>query len=204
MKDKKILVIVIVVVLMLVIGYLIINNSSNNKAIKIVKDKFNQANTLFVDDCQETKDIKELGLYCHYDTFANFKTKFYDIYDKSVDFIDIYSEYPNPYYVGAIPVTNIVNNYEDISNVFRYLYNDDGVFYSKCTTSGYKFDKVDDFKIKTNNSDTIEAEYVIYYSDDTESLKSDGKIKLVKEDDNWKIINVTIMEMCNSIYNVGR
>ena len=77
MKDKKKLIIVGVLVLILLIGYLIFNNSSKSESITIVKEKFQEANSLFVDDCKETKDVKELGLFCYFDTFANFKSKFF-------------------------------------------------------------------------------------------------------------------------------
>jgi len=169
---------------------------STDEAIEIAKDKLEAANNFFgkFESSFECKDSISEG-YCYYDTLDNFKNKFYEIYSKQIEYRDVY----------------IVEGTGDFSSNFnsapQIMISENKVYvWNHCTegTGGYSIKGNYNVDSVTNNQ--IVVKYVLNQNnmDLDENNDYDAEIKLVKEDNEWKLVKAEIIGRCTTAYTVGK
>ena len=161
---------------------------TNSEALSIVKEKVEEANNFFgsfesSNEC--TNNVSE-G-YCYYTTLDSFKNQFYRIYSTNLTYNDVFNDNQ-----GFAP-------YIKTNNSKVYVLN-------HCTEGSGDKSLKGDYEVKSVTSDTIIAKYVILDTDSVTGNTSnqDVEVKLVKEDNTWKIMKATLVGRCNGIYEVGK
>lgn len=202
LKGKPWIIIVLIVIGLLIgfgVYHLFFNNSNNNKtekpgsdllsreeAISIAKTKLDLAVNLFGDFRSSAGCADSIASeYCYYDTASNFKNKFYSIYSKDVNYEDVFN--------GTTDTPGI-----KISNDKVYIHNN-------CSrqVGDRIFKGNDELMSITNNS--IVVKYANYFAGSSANSEvQSATIKLVKEDKEWKVLRVSMLGNCNSIYEAGK
>lgn len=187
---------------------------SNDEAIKIAKEKLKKTEILtneFDNTCFNGKDAygntegTMEDMFCFFDTLDNFKKTFYNIYSSKLEYKDVLFEFKFP---GETHSTNL--KYEgDFGNIPGYAIKDKKVYTRGCTIGSGVYSRMDKFSVASNSSNTIKLNYVVMAKDpDIEDAKEyeyeKTTMTLVKEDGDWKILNATIVDMCNGVYKVGK
>lgn len=161
---------------------------TKDEALVVVKDRVLSANNFFGNfkSSSECTDMIE-DMYCYYDTVGNFNSKFYSIYSKSLTYLDVFNDSRE-----GTPRLKISDNK-------AYVFN-------HCTMGSGDKSLKGDYKIRNITSDTISATYVFLDTDPISGSTTDvnAELKLVKEDDSWKVANITLLGICNGIYDVGK
>ncbi len=199
-KKKNVLIaslLLIIVLLGGIVVYLLLNKPkeevkttviTNEEALTIAKEKIEAANNLLGDfkssyECTaKTEDV-----FCYYDTVDNFKNKFYSVYSKDLAYTDVFNEDKE----GA-PGLRIK---DDKTYIFNH-----------CTGGSGDKSLKGNYEIKSVTEDTITVKYIILDTDSINgtTLDQEAEAKLVKEDNTWKITKVTVLSVCNGIYEVGK
>ena len=160
---------------------------TKEEALVVVKERVETANNFFgnFDSSSECTDMID-DIYCYYDTVGNFNSKFYSIYSKNLTYIDVFNEREGS------PSLKISDNKAYVSN--------------HCTMGSGDKSLKGDYEIRNITSDTISATYVFLDTDPISGSTNDvnAELKLVKEDDSWKVANITLLGICNGIYDVGK
>ena len=166
------------------------NVLSNDEALRIAKEKVEAANNFWgsFKSSDECADSISDG-YCYYDTSDNFKNKFYSVYSKELIYTDVY-------------------NGEVIEGQAMLKFSDNKVYvWNHCTMGSGDYSLKGNYEIKSVTSDTIIGEYIMtqdnssYGGTKTDEAK---EVKLVKEDNEWKVAKITILGICSSAYEVGK
>lgn len=160
---------------------------TKEEALVVVKSKVEAANNFFGDfksssDCADSIE----DVFCYYDIVNNFNSKFYSIYSKSMTYADVFNNSE-----GA-PGLKLSNSKVYISN--------------QCTMGSGDKSLKGDYEIRNITSDTITAKYAFIDTDPVSGSTSDvyADLKLVKESDEWKVAKITLLGICNGIYDVGK
>ncbi len=185
---------------------------SNDEAIKIAKEKLEEANTnkLIGDTCFDGKEeYSEEGngsLFCYYGTLETFKNKFYNVYSSKLDYKDVFVEY-------NVESGKSLANFSldgDISALPNYTVKDNKVYTNGCAIGTGSYNRMDKFSVDSISADTIKINYVVIGnssdvpSESEEYEYSKATMTLVKENGDWKILKATIVDMCNGVYEVGK
>ena len=216
-KKNNLLVVILLILLIAACGFIVYdkflkkdnNNSqkdilSNEAALSLIKEKHNEANAFFGDfkseECGENVE-KSNGVACYYSTLDAFKTKFYSIYSKDLEFKDVFLDYAD--YETA-------EYKDDYAHETAYAIKDNKVYIDNACKAGGLEVKIIDYKIVNITEDKIEAninfKYIdnfVYDDNDTEEVERSESMILVREKDgqgtNWKVKKTLIIENCDSL-----
>ena len=224
-KNKNGIIAVLVVVIIALIGAVVYfvfikkddksveNNDkiiSNAEAIKIAKEKLELANTnnLIGDTCFDGKEqYGEEGIesmFCYYGSLDNFKNKFYGVYSTQLEYKDVFEEH-------QLPSEKAETNVPNADLIQGYAINGDKVYTNSCTIGTGGYNRMDNFTVDSISADTIKLNYAVIGNsipeipEESEEYEySKATMTLVKENEDWKILKATIVDMCNGVYEVGK
>ena len=176
---------------------------TNDEAIKIAKEKLEEANIPnFIGNlCLDGKNERDAEGYCYFDTLENFKKKFYSVYSNKIVYNDVFIEYN---------YSNGETSKGNLGNIPEYGIKDNNVYTSSCNIGGNGFIRFGNFSVDSNIEDKIVVKYNEVFLKDVldensgEEERDSVKITLIKENNDWKILNATIVDQCNGTYKVGK
>lgn len=206
-KKNNLLVVILLILLIASCGFIVYdkflkkdsnNNSqknilSNDVALSLIKEKLNEANTLFgsFESSKCDQNVEKVDDFaCYYSTLDDFKTKFYSIYSKDLNYKDVFLDYAD--YENADDMKK-----QSYASETAYLVKDNKVYVdNECRASGLEY-KIIDYKIVNVTEDKIEASIKYVYDGETEHNES---MILVREKDgqeaSWKIKKAHIFGKC--------
>lgn len=183
---------------------------SSDEAIKIAKEKIEMANNFSNDDkCfKENREREDGTNWCYYGTIEDFKNKFYAIYSSKLVYKDVMNEYKSLTSTTDWS-TNVKIEGGMLSSIPNYVIDGNKIYRDSCTIGSGTYSSVAKFTVVSITNDTLKIDYVIMEKEpDIENAKEQEREKatiiLVKEDNDWKILKATIVDMCNGVYTVGK
>ena len=193
---------------------------SNELAIALAKEKFDIANK-YLDDStryrgEEYSKEGEGSLFYEYKSLDEFKKEFYSIYSSKLSYKDVLGEQNlsvnKKNALDGVSSNLISDKDNDVVDMHLYAIKDNNVYINSCTASGSDFKRAGDYTVESVTNDTIKVNYSIYMyalepgmSDEEYKYEKDGKITLVKENGEWKILNAVVAAgVCGRIYKVGK
>ena len=193
---------------------------SNELAIALAKEKFDIANK-YLDDStryrgEQYSEEGEGSLFYEYKSLDEFKKEFYSIYSSKLSYKDVLGEQNlsvNKKNASDGVSSNLISDKDnDVVDMHLYAIKDNNVYINSCTASGSGFKRAGDYTVESVTNDTIKVNYSIYMyalepgmSDEEYKYEKDGKITLVKENGEWKILNAVVAAgVCGRIYKVGK
>ena len=215
-KKNNLLVVILLILLIAACGFIVYDkflkkdNSqndilSNEAALSLIKEKHNEVNNFFGDfkSSERSAGDKVNDVACYYSTLDAFKTKFYSVYSKELEFKDVfhdYADYETADYQGQ----------EAYAHETAYAIKDNKVYIDNACKAGGLEVKIIDYKIVNITEDKIEAninfKYIdnfVYDDNDTEEVERSESMILVREKDgqgtNWKVKKTLIIENCDSL-----
>jgi len=192
-------------------------NLTNDEALSIAKSKLNEAQFFYNSFENESKDKLTLneyfyGDFYYFDTEENFNKKFKNIYSNDVRIKNFMIKYVN----GEFETYNTDGD----EGLAIYLVKDNKIYVNyECRAGGIDGLYARDYRLISNDNDKIEVLYKIYmdyedYSKDSINPTQDKyqdyldeqkeyKLKIVREDNEWKISKATILDACGMTLNVS-
>lgn len=183
---------------------------SNEEAINIAKTKLEAANNLigsFGCDYDYENKIENAGFppLCYYDTYENFKTKFYEVYSSNVMINDVYAEYD--IINNKVVNFDVEKHNEDedyMYGVIHYVIKDYNIFINNFCRADGRDNKPDNWEVVSVDNNKIIVKYDVYMSISDDATLHEESITLVKENNEWKIEHATILSQCGIGYRVGK
>ena len=182
----------------------VVKTLSDDEAIKIAKEKHNEALNLiakykdgyFDTECtNKNKMTIKNQSYCYYGEENKLKENFYKVFSSRIAIEDVY---------------NFGDKDPDDSGVWKFNYvvkNGKVYFDTYCRASGYGVE-MKNYKIESITSDKIEVSFTIYLEDGAGEPgvfeEKPSKIILVMENGEWKISNTVLLDRCHNVYTVGK
>ena len=182
---------------------------SNDEAISIVKTKLETANGLFGDfksDINCTDEITGDKFLCYYDSFENFKNKFYSVYAKTVSLDDVYINYnvtDNTFKEYDISKNGFDSIEEAAAFVVTYTIKDNKIYIDNmCRANGADKSNITDYNVVSIENNKIIVNYKLEMF--TNEIGKEETIVLVKENNEWKIEHAAIFNKCGMSVKVGK
>ncbi len=192
---------------------------SNELAIALVKEKLDIANKYLNDSTryrgEQYSEEGEGSLFYEYKSLDEFKKEFYSIYSSKLSYKDVLGEQKLPFNkknaIDGVSTNLTIDPETDQLPMHSYAIKNNTVYITGCTSSGSDFKRMGDFSVDSITNGTIKVNYAIYeYSvgkgiSDDEVKTGDGKITLVKENGEWRILNaMAAAGLCGGVYKVGK
>ena len=219
-KKNNLLVVILLILLIAACGFIVYDkflkkdNSqndilSNEAALSLIKEKHNEVNNFFGDfkSSERSAGDKVNDVACYYSTLDAFKTKFYSVYSKELEFKDVfhdYADYETADYQGQ----------EAYAHETAYAIKDNKVYIDNaCKAGGSQGKEITDYIIVSVTEDRIEAiiKFKFVYADvdgTDDEIEYSGGMILVKEKDgqeaNWKVKKAPIYNNCDQWQEVGK
>ena len=184
----------------------LVNPLSSDEAIKIAKEKIELANEFnYEDECRERYDETD---WCYYASLDEFKNKFYSIYSTKLVYNDVMADYKSLTSYSDWS-TNVKLEGGQLTTIPHYVISSNKVYRDSCNVGSGTYSSVAKFTVDSITNDRIKINYVVMEKEpDIENAKETEREKatiiLVKEDNDWKILKATIVDMCNGVYTVGK
>ena len=188
------------------------NVLSSDEALKIAKEKLDAANKFSSENICWEEEIEKVDntRWCYYDTLDDFKKRFYNIFSEKLLYNDVFIEYKSLYSTTDWS-TNVKLEGDMLSSMPGYVINNNKVYRDSCAVGSGDYERMDKFNINNVTSSSIEVNYVIIGNsnpyDSKKSLEyeiSKATIILVKENNEWKILKATIVDLCDGVYEIGK
>lgn len=213
-KKNNLLVVILLILLIAACGFIVYdkfikkdnNNSqkdilSNEAALSLIKEKHNEANAFFGDfkseECGENVE-KSNAVACYYSTLDAFKTKFYSIYSKDLEFKDVFLDYAD--YETADQMKK-----EAYAAETSYLEKDGKIYIdNECRTGGPDAKEIDDYLLVDVSADKIDAKVQFKVTYGEEVKEETHSMVLVNENGSWKISKAPIFDSCGFVNEVGK
>ena len=232
-KNNSLLLVILLLLLIGVSGYVVYDKVlkkdvgtsekqdvlTNDLAIALVKEKLDIANKYLNDERYRGEEYSKTGegsMFYEYKSVDEFKKEFYSIYSSRLVYEDVIGEQDlsvNKKNAADGVSSNLpIDDNNDSMDSHLYAIKDNNVYVDSCTMGSAGFKRMGDYEVESITSDTIKVNYSIYMyaiepgiSDEEYKYEKDGKITLVKENGEWKILNAVVASgLCGNINKVGK
>lgn len=209
-KKNNLIIILLVVLLVALAGFIVYdklikkdnkeeNVLSNEAAANIVKDKLDEANAFFADFKSSECSLEKVNdVACYYATSDTFKTKFYNLYSKDLEYKDVFLDYAD--YENADQMKK-----EAYAAETSYLEKDGKIYIdNECRTGGPDAKEIDDYLLVDVTADKIDAKVQFKVTYGEEVKEEIHSMVLVNENGSWKISKAPIFDSCGFVNEVGK